>query len=378
MRCTKCGADFEGAFCPQCGSPAQQNFNPATKQKRKVQKKKKPIYKRWWFVALLLIVVIVAVKGITTRIKEKIDWSKIEMSDIIPEPDSKRGKITSNAEDHLYIELYKMSEDKYKKYVSQCKENGFTVDSKSTDSDYEAYNKKGYNLNVTYWNYDKKMTLSVDAPMSFTEIQWPESKVGKLLPVPKSLKGNFSDEHENSFTVYISSTTKADFKEYIAACADNGFNVDYDKNNTYYYAKNNDGYKLTVEYIGYKTMKIAIDSPSDDDVYEEETTENETTKPAEEVTKATTKNNSGIRKEFKEAMDSYEKFINEYISFMKKYSESDGTDLELISDYAEYMKKYSTMESKFEKWKDDDLNDEEMAYYIDVQARVSKKILEIS
>ena len=31
----------------------------------------------------------------------------------------------------------------------------------------------------------------------------------------------------------------------------------------------------------------------------------------------------------------------------------------------------------FEEWEDEDLNSDELAYYIDVQARVSKKLLEI-
>ncbi|MDO5557903.1 MAG: hypothetical protein Q4G05_06710 [Clostridia bacterium] len=40
-------------------------------------------------------------------------------------------------------------------------------------------------------------------------------------------------------------------------------------------------------------------------------------------------------------MDSYESFINEYITFMKKYKASNGTDMSLISDYAKYMSKYA-------------------------------------
>ena len=38
-------------------------------------------------------------------------------------------------------------------------------------------------------------------------------------------------------------------------------------------------------------------------------------------------------------MDSYEAFIDEYVAFMKKYSDSNGTDMSLISDYTKYMTK---------------------------------------
>ena len=46
--------------------------------------------------------------------------------------------------------------------------------------------------------------------------------------------------------------------------------------------------------------------------------------------------------------------------------------------YTKYMSKYADMVEKFGKWESEDLNDAELAYYIDVQARVSKKLLEVA
>ena len=63
---------------------------------------------------------------------------------------------------------------------------------------------------------------------------------------------------------------------------------------------------------------------------------------------------------------------------MKKYENSDGTDMSLLADYANYMSKYADMVDKFDKWEDEDLNNAEMAYYLDVQTRVNKKLLEVS
>ena len=85
----------------------------------------------------------------------------------------------------------------------------------------------------------------------------------------------------------------------------------------------------------------------------------------------------GMRPAFKEAMDSYEEFMTEYYDFMKKYSESDGTDLGLLADYADYMRKYADMMQDFDAWEDGDLNTAELSYYIDIQARINKKLLEI-
>lgn len=47
-----------------------------------------------------------------------------------------------------------------------------------------------------------------------------------------------------------------------------------------------------------------------------------------------------------------------------------------MADYARYMSKYADACEKFNNWESADMNDAETAYYIDVQARVSKKLLE--
>ena len=76
-------------------------------------------------------------------------------------------------------------------------------------------------------------------------------------------------------------------------------------------------------------------------------------------------------------MDSYEAFIDEYVAFMKKYSDNPN-DVGLLADYTKYMSKYADMVEKFDKWESEDLNDAELAYYIDVQTRVNKKLLEVA
>ena len=76
-------------------------------------------------------------------------------------------------------------------------------------------------------------------------------------------------------------------------------------------------------------------------------------------------------------MDSYEEFFDEYVSIMKKYK-ANPTDMSILSDYAKYMGQYADMMQKFEKWENEDLNTAEAAYYVDVQARITKKLLEVA
>lgn len=74
-------------------------------------------------------------------------------------------------------------------------------------------------------------------------------------------------------------------------------------------------------------------------------------------------------------MDSYEAFIDEYVSFMKKYN-ANPNDLTLIANYATYVAKYTDMVNKFDHWKSENLNDAETAYYLEVQTRLNLKLLE--
>lgn len=124
-----------------------------------------------------------------------------------------------------------------------------------------------------------------------------------------------------------------------------------------------------IEEIELTVKRLSTDSVSDKKT--DETTKSATTEKSEDLV-------DGMRPEFKAAMDSYENFMNEYVNFMKKYM-ADPSDMSLLMDYADYMSKYSDFVEDFEEWEDDDdMNAAETAYYIDVQARVSKKLLEIA
>lgn len=86
---------------------------------------------------------------------------------------------------------------------------------------------------------------------------------------------------------------------------------------------------------------------------------------------------NAIDPDFKAAMDSYEKFFDEYVAIMKKYK-ANPTDVSILADYADYMGQYADVMQEFEKWENKDLNSAELAYYIEVQGRITKKLLEVA
>lgn len=83
-----------------------------------------------------------------------------------------------------------------------------------------------------------------------------------------------------------------------------------------------------------------------------------------------------VSPEFKEAMDSYEAFFDEYIAFMNKFAKTDDVML-LMDDYAEYMQQYAETMQELSEIDSSTLSDVDYAYYVEVSARITKKLLEV-
>lgn len=397
MKCNQCGTEFEGNFCPECGAkvgteeavtpppaeqPKQLYQQSVSVQGVMPEKKKKPIFKKWWFIGIVVIVLIAIVGSIIGVVGkgEKIVLSDMILGDMIPESPTNKGKLYENSDEELWVTLDKVSDNQYNDYLSACTDKGFTIDAEKTSYSYKAFNSEGYSLNLSH--IIDSLSITLKAPMKLGTISWPSSTAGKLLPTPKSTTGKFSYEHDDNFFVYVGNTSKAEFDAYVAACSDKGFTVDYDKGDTYYNADNADGWHISLKYEGNNVMSINIhsidDEESNDTTTSSDTTAPSTDKPSEpDRSEEPDKNADGLDPDFKAAMDSYEKFFDEYVAIMKKYADN-PTDMSILSDYTKYMGQYADMMRKFEKWENEDLNLAETAYYIDVQARVSKKLLEVA
>ena len=85
----------------------------------------------------------------------------------------------------------------------------------------------------------------------------------------------------------------------------------------------------------------------------------------------------GMRPEFKESMDSYEAFFDEYIAFMKKYSENPNNVVSMLGEYTKFMTKYTEAMEKMDAIGEEELNAEELKYYIDVTGRINKKLVDV-
>ncbi len=300
---------------------------------------------------------------------DKITWSEIKLSSKIPKPKILTGEIETNRRDLTIIEIKNIKTKEFENYVQTCIDAGYNIDieNENWDSVYGAFDKDGYSIRISYLENDKEMSITLKIPKTsnMKEIEWPTVGIGSILPIPKSNLGYIYRNQSNSFDVELGNTPITDYNEYVKSCENLGFINNYTKENDYYKATNSNGYELLLRYLGANVIEISLEAP-------EETENNE-------QTNTTTPNNSTeIRKDFKDAMDSYEKFMDEYITFMEKYKNSNGTDLSLLTDYTQYLQKYTDMVSSFQKWGSENLNTEETKYYLEVQTRVSKKLIDAS
>ncbi|MCD8012906.1 MAG: hypothetical protein LUG99_06990 [Lachnospiraceae bacterium] len=123
---------------------------------------------------------------------------------------------------------------------------------------------------------------------------------------------------------------------------------------------------------------VVVESSEMDDSTDENTASGEDTEKATEsadTDEADDEMIDGMRTEFKEAMDEYEAFFDEYCEFMEEYKEN-PTDADLLSSYSSIMTQYAeTMESK-NALGEEELNDAELAYYIEVTARIEEKLID--
>lgn len=81
--------------------------------------------------------------------------------------------------------------------------------------------------------------------------------------------------------------------------------------------------------------------------------------------------------EFKQTMDDYEAWFDHYCDVMKRYQE-DSSDLELLTEMTDLLTEETEMLEEMENMDQSEMNTAELAYYLEVTARIEKKLLEAS
>ena len=108
-----------------------------------------------------------------------------------------------------------------------------------------------------------------------------------------------------------------------------------------------------------------------------ETTVAETTEATEatESEETETQASESSFEDFKQMRDDYEAFMDSYCELMEKYNSDPGT---YMKEYLEMNAKYLKVMDELEELEDEDLTDEEMAYYLEVMNRINTKLAEVA
>lgn len=192
-----------------------------------------------------------------TKLSE-LNWDTHIISQTLPSPSSSVGSFKAENSEETHVIVGEVSDEDYKSYCNICKEKGFTIDEKSENNGFEAYNEAGYKLNISYNSGNREMDITLYYPMKFSQMNLPDVGIGSLIPIPKSLSGKVGSEYDWTYSVYIENMNKADYEEYVQKCIDAGFNKDVSKYETGFFADYSDDIRIEVSYKGNNIVYISI------------------------------------------------------------------------------------------------------------------------
>lgn len=349
-----------------------------------IPEKKRNLHILPFILALLLIIpfLISPTTRTSKRNSSKDDtftWDTIVLSDKIPVLESEKGYIWSNTKANLRLNVYNIPIKQYYEFVESCKTMGYTIESAEEAEKYSAFDQSGYKLSLHYYSInDGEVNIEIDAPEALSEFSFPDSELAKLIPVPKSNIGKIVTDSDTKLIINVGSTQIEDFNAYVDECSEKGFSLEQERKEKSFSAKNAEKYELYVTYAGNGLITITVYAPQDDDVQSSsnsEPTSANSSQSQENSSSTSIIDHTLIRPEIKEGLDSYEAFIDEYVSFMKKFSSSDNPAT-LIMDYSNYLQKLTEFQEKWDHIDTSDLNAAETAYYTKVMASVSKKLMQ--
>lgn len=177
----------------------------------------------WNKVVKIIVTVIIATPEVFTFISSRttgydpaedftsFTWPESAIAGMLPEPESSYGSIVNESEDSLMAEVGRTSRKDYNTYVKGCKSKGFTVDYSSSDNSYNAQNKSGYKLMLSYDEDNRIMSIDLDAPAGAAEkASSSDSAVSKDSKEKKSSSSGVDpdfkalmDSYEEFFDDYI-------------------------------------------------------------------------------------------------------------------------------------------------------------------------------
>ena len=152
------------------------------------------------------------------------------------------------------------SEAQYAEYISLCKQRGYTIEMSEGDQGFTAYNKDGYRIRAYYYFETIDVNINV-LLVDMEKIQWPKSGIASQVPAPGSKTGKIEEDSPERFKAYVGDTPIDAFHEYVEKCYAAGFDINCERNDKEFVGRNDEGYVLGLNYIGFSAFTLSIEAP---------------------------------------------------------------------------------------------------------------------
>lgn len=233
---------------------------------------------------------------------------------------------------------------------------------------------------------------------SCQSITWPDGDFAKKLPALANQKGEVYSDSSDHVSIKLCNATRSSFDSYVKDAKKMGFTVDYDKSADIYTAKDAEGNEIKVFFMEDEedgnTMDITLGAPkSEDDSKDQDSTDSQPTQESQNQQQSQNTQQqeqqsqqsqqsqqydpSQVSADFKASMDSYEKFFDQYVEFMKKYKDS-GNSISMLADYTKMMQQYTDTMNKLNAIDQNSLSAADEAYYLEVMGRITQKLASVA
>lgn len=191
---------------------------------------------------------------------KSFEWLETGLSTKIPSIDVKSGRVQTNSDTELWLSLDGITYNQFEKYVTSCKEMGYSVDAEKDTNTYKAYNGEGYLLEVSCWG--DNLSIELKAPLVGDKVfEWPSHNFASLIPQLNDKTGIIETETEETLKIILYDVSAVEIKNYITDCENAGFTIDTEKKDTSFNGFNADGYEISVSYNKMKAMSITVKAP---------------------------------------------------------------------------------------------------------------------
>ena len=195
---------------------------------------------------------------INNKTYETLSWEEIVIGDMLPIPDSLKGKIVSNSEKELDLDMADATKSTFLSYIDACKEKGFTIDILQETDSFRAFNEDGYRIKLFYSDYYDELSINLIDPVKKNSINWSAVPLMKDVPKPPSSIGEFGNNYDWTVTIYLVDVTREQYDAYVDKCIEEGFTVDMSRYENTFYGDNKDGYELQISWEGNNTICVHV------------------------------------------------------------------------------------------------------------------------